>query len=189
MIRRTAIFMVTAAVLVAPACSKKQPPPQPTPQQTSTQPQAPPPRATGPDTVGDGARRMAAEAAETRRLRDVLEQMVFFDYDESRIRQDAEQALQSKLPILRSNQAVALQITGHADERGSTEYNLALGLRRANAVKDYLSGFGIDASRLTTQTMGEDRPLDMGHDSAAYARNRRAEFTVTRGGEKLVAGR
>jgi peptidoglycan-associated lipoprotein len=115
--------------------------------------------------------------------------MVFFDYDESRIRTDAEQTLQRKIPLLRTNANVVLAITGHADERGSNEYNLALGLRRANAVRDFLSGFGIDASRINTDTMGEDRPLEMGTTEAAYARNRRAEFVVTRGAEDLRPAR
>jgi peptidoglycan-associated lipoprotein len=89
--------------------------------------------------------------------------------------------------VLRANPDVTLRITGHADERGSIEYNLALGLRRANAVKDYLTGFGLSGARFTTETMGEDRPLDPGSGESAWARNRRAEFTVTAGGEQLVA--
>jgi len=113
--------------------------------------------------------------------------MVNFDYDESRIRTDAEQVLQRKIPILRTNAGVTLRVTGHADERGSVEYNLALGLRRANAVRDYLGGFGITASRITTETAGEDRPLDRGTTEAAYARNRRAEFVITGGADNLMA--
>jgi peptidoglycan-associated lipoprotein len=81
---------------------------------------------------------------------------------------------------------VALRISGHADERGSVEYNLALGMRRAESIRQYLAGFGIDPSRLSTETLGEDRPLDPSGTEAAFARNRRAEFTITRGGENLV---
>ncbi len=113
--------------------------------------------------------------------------MVHFDYDQSRIRSDAEAVLQRKIPILRANPGVRLRISGHADERGSVEYNLALGLRRANAVRDYLVNFGIDASRITTETFGEDRPIDPGTTEAAYQRNRRAEFTITAGGDNLVS--
>src|SRR5690606_36731432 len=138
-------------------------------------PQEPiPPR--GPDTAGDGARRAAGQArqglirrAEDERLvaedaaareRSILEEMVFFDYDDSNLRSDSQEALARKVAVLRANPNVTLRITGHADERGSIEYNLALGLRRANSVRDYHTGFGISASRFTTETMGEDRPLD-----------------------------
>jgi peptidoglycan-associated lipoprotein len=112
--------------------------------------------------------------------------MVFFDYDRSEIRADQQQTLTQKVAVLRANPNVALRIGGHADERGSVEYNLALGMRRAESVRQYLSGFGIDDSRLSTETFGEDRPLDPGQSEAAYARNRRAEFNITRGAENLV---
>jgi peptidoglycan-associated lipoprotein len=187
MIRRAAAGGI-AIVLVLAACSSNEPPPPPPP---PTQTTAPP---TGPDTAAENAaRRAAAEEAARRaeaeraRLRTVLEQAVLFDYDQSRIRADAETVLQQKVPILRANPGVRLRIGGHADERGSVEYNLALGLRRANSVRDYLVNFGIDASRVTTETFGEDRPVDRGTTEAAYQRNRRAEFTITAGGENLVA--
>jgi peptidoglycan-associated lipoprotein len=162
------------------------------------------PPAAGPDTVGQGqaaldaaradslrrAREMeAATAEETARARAILEEMVFFDYDDSSIRGDAQDVLAQKVNVLRSNPEVALRIVGHADERGAIEYNLALGMRRANSVRDYLVGYGLDASRFTTETMGEDRPLDPGTTEAAFARNRRGEFEITRGGDRLVTGR
>ena len=74
-----------------------------------------------------------------------------------------------------------MRITGHTDERGSVEYNQALGMRRAQVTKDFITGFGIDASRLEIVSMGEDQPQDPGHDEAAWARNRRAAFTITSG--------
>jgi peptidoglycan-associated lipoprotein len=80
-----------------------------------------------------------------------------------------------------------MRIAGHADERGSVEYNLALGMRRAEAVRDYLAGFGLEAGRFEVTSMGEDMPLDRGSNEAAWARNRRAEFTITAGGQTLVA--
>ena len=183
MIRRAALFLALLTSVVA--CSRRQPPPpvQPPPTQTTT---TTPPR-TAPDTAGEGARRAAAEAAATtRELRGTLEAMILFDYDDSRIRADQEGSLNAKAPILRANPNVALLVTGHADERGSGEYNLALGLRRANAVRDFLTSLGIDGSRISTDTMGEDRPLDTGTTEAAYARNRRAETAVARGGDVLV---
>jgi peptidoglycan-associated lipoprotein len=116
----------------------------------------------------------------------VLEERVHFDYDDSSLRADAQEVLGRKVPILRANPDVRLRIEGHADERGSVEYNLALGMRRANSVRDYLAGFGIAAGRFETTSMGEDMPLDRGSNEAAWARNRRAEFTVTGGGSTLV---
>ena len=135
----------------------------------------------------DAARRRAEEEArlraaeEARRVQALLEQTVFFDYDRADLRQDTRGALDAKVPVLRERSAVSLRIEGHADERGSTEYNLALGMRRAVTVKDYLAGFGVEASRLETVSYGEERPRSAGHTEAAWAQNRRAEFIVTGG--------
>jgi peptidoglycan-associated lipoprotein len=134
---------------------------------------------------GDAEARRRAEEA-TARARAILEEIVHFDYDESTIRADAQEALARKVPILRANPDVRIRIAGHADERGSVEYNLALGMRRANAVRDYLTGFGVDAGRFETVSMGEDMPLDPRSNEQAWARNRRAEFTVASGGAILV---
>jgi peptidoglycan-associated lipoprotein len=122
-------------------------------------------------------------------MRNTLQEMVFFDYDQSTIRDDSKGVLDRKVTILRANPGVALRIEGHADERGSVEYNLALSLRRANAIRDYLTNFGLDASRFEVAAMGEERPLDSSQNEAAYAKNRRGEFYITRGGDNLVSGR
>jgi len=188
MLRKSALFLLIAGLPLA-ACSKKPPAAV-----------APPPAM--PDTAGQGARRAqqiadsiaAAERARaaaaareaTARATAVLQEMVFFDYDVSELRPDAQETLGRKVPILRANAAVTLRVTGHADERGSLEYNLALGMRRAQSVKDYLTGFGIDASRIQIDSMGEDQPLDPGHNEAAWARNRRAEFGITGGGDVIT---
>jgi peptidoglycan-associated lipoprotein len=82
---------------------------------------------------------------------------------------------------------VKVRISGHADERGSDEYNLALGNRRAAAAKRYLENKGIDGSRIEVISYGEERPLNPGTDETAFAQNRRAEFEVTGGGDALVA--
>ena len=116
-----------------------------------------------------------------RRLTAILEQVVYFDYDESTIRTDAQELLAAKVPVLRANPSVRIRIEGHADERGSVEYNLALGMRRANAVRDYLADFGIDASRFDVLSFGEDRPASNGSSESAWSQNRRAEFRVTAG--------
>ena len=111
--------------------------------------------------------------------RSTLEAVVQFEYDESDITAAAERLLRAKLPILRNSPAVRLRLEGHADERGSTEYNLALGSRRAESVRDFLSGFGIAANRFTTTSFGEERPAVNRSDEAAWAQNRRVEFMVT----------
>jgi peptidoglycan-associated lipoprotein len=113
------------------------------------------------------------------RARATLEAVVLFDYDESVITAAAERILRAKLPILRNSSSVRLRLEGHADERGSTEYNLALGSRRAESVRDFLSGFGIPANRLTTTSFGEERPAVNRGDEAAWAQNRRVEFVIS----------
>jgi peptidoglycan-associated lipoprotein len=116
-------------------------------------------------------------------------ELVFFDYDQSSIRGDARPVLDRKVAILRANPNVALRIEGHADERGSVEYNLALSLRRANAIRDYLVNFNLDQGRFEIAPIGEERPLMTGATEEAYARNRRGEFHITRGGDNLMAPR
>ena len=113
--------------------------------------------------------------------RATLEAVVRFDYDESVITAAAERLLRAKLPILRNSPTVRLRFEGHADERGSTEYNLALGSRRAESVREFLSGFGISADRFTTTSFGEERPAVNRSDEAAWAQNRRVEFVITGG--------
>ena len=114
-------------------------------------------------------------------VREALTEIVFFEYDSDEIRGEAEAKLRAKAEILRANPSVRLRIEGHADQRGSTEYNLALGQRRAEAVRAWLGAYGIDASRFTTLSYGKERPLDEGPDESALARNRRAEFAIVGG--------
>ncbi|MBW3552872.1 MAG: OmpA family protein [Gemmatimonadetes bacterium] len=134
----------------------------------------------------EAERRAREEAArETAAARSILEEMINFDYDRSAIRPDAEQRLMRKLTVLRANPNARIRVAGHADERGSVEYNLALGQRRAEAAKDFLVGFGIDASRIETVSFGEDRPLVRASNEQAWAQNRRDEFTVIAGGDVL----
>src|SRR5690606_35379769 len=99
---------------------------------------------------------------------------------------DAQAVLQRKLPILRANPNLRLQIDGHADERGSIEYNDALGLRRANAVRDWFAAQGLDAGRFDVVSFGEERPLVAESNEDAWAQNRRAEFVITAGGDNIV---
>jgi peptidoglycan-associated lipoprotein len=113
--------------------------------------------------------------------RDALTDIVFFQYDSDEITADAGRKLASKAAVLRANPGVRLRIEGHCDQRGSTEYNLALGQRRAEAVRAYLVNLGIDGSRLSTLSYGKERPLMEGEDEEAFARNRRAEFALAGG--------
>jgi peptidoglycan-associated lipoprotein len=135
----------------------------------------------------DAARREAERLSGARdRARATIEAEVLFDYDESVITSAAERILRAKLPILRSSPALRLRLEGHADERGSTEYNLALGSRRAESVRDFLSGFGIPANRFTTTSFGEERPAVNRSVEAAWDQNRRVEFMIT-GGQIVVS--
>ena len=111
-------------------------------------------------------------------LRRVLTTVVYFDYDKDAIRDDARALLDAKASVLGANPAVTIVITGHTDEQGTSEYNLALGQRRAAQVKRYLEAKGVAENRMTTQSMGDSQPAVQGSDEAAYQQNRRAEFEV-----------
>jgi len=130
------------------------------------------------------ARDAAARAAG---LRTTLTQLVHFDFDQSDLREEDRAILDAKVPIMQANSNVTIRISGHADERGSDEYNLALGQRRAAAVKQYLVQHGIADSRIETVSYGEERPIAQGSDEGAYAQNRRAEFEITAGPQTLKA--
>ena len=103
---------------------------------------------------------------------------VFFDYDKAGIRDDQKAALNDNVGWLKGNTGAKLLIEGHCDERGTAEYNLGLGERRAKAVKDYLIAAGIAADRVSTISYGKERPFVLGHDESAWKWNRRGHFTV-----------
>jgi peptidoglycan-associated lipoprotein len=103
---------------------------------------------------------------------------VFFDYDSVVLSPEATGVLDQQAAWLQQYPDVIVTIEGHADERGTREYNLALGDRRANAVKNYLLALGVTPARLLTISYGEERPADPGHDDAAWSQNRRAVTTV-----------
>ncbi|MDE0807216.1 MAG: OmpA family protein [Longimicrobiales bacterium] len=186
-------FPAIVMTLVLGACGGSEPPPPPAPT-GPTQAETDAARADSIARVqAEEARQMEAERREEERLsaardeaRSTLEDMVHFDYDESAITAEAEQILRRKIPILRSSPTVRLRLEGHADERGSTEYNLALGSRRAESISEFLSGFGIAADRLMTTSFGEERPLVNSTDETSWAQNRRVEFSIT-GGEVVVS--
>ncbi len=181
-----------AATLILSACGGSAEPP-------------PPPEPTGPTAAEIAARndsiaaaaaaaeaRAAAERAAAQAERDrmareasaaraTMEETVYFEYDEATITQATERMLRAKLTILRGSPTLRLRLEGHTDERGSTEYNLALGSRRAEAVREFLTGFGIMASVFTTTSFGEERPAANRSDEAAWALNRRVQFVITAG--------
>lgn len=125
-----------------------------------------------------GARASANDEGTQAALRRILSTVVYFDYDKDQLRDDARALLDAKASVLSANGAVTVVITGHTDEQGTSEYNLALGQRRAAQVKRYLETKGVAENRMTTQSMGDSQPAVQGSDEAAYQRNRRAEFDV-----------
>lgn len=128
---------------------------------------------------------LATVREETNSVRDLLARRLHFDFDRSNIRPADAAILDEKLRLLQRNPDLRIQVTGHCDERGSDEYNIALGNRRALAAKRYLTDRGIAESRIMTSTMGEERPIAMGANEEAWAQNRRDEFTIISGGGTL----
>ncbi len=137
------------------------------------------------DSIAAEREREAATARETASARDILESMIHFGYDQSALSSEAEQQLMRKVAVLRANPDVQLRIAGHADERGSIEYNRALAQRRAEAAKAYMTSYGIASSRLMTVSFGEDRPLVNASNEQAWAQNRRDEFSIVSGGDRM----
>ncbi|NQV84165.1 MAG: peptidoglycan-associated lipoprotein Pal [Rhodospirillales bacterium] len=107
---------------------------------------------------------------------------VFFDFDKYSLKPDARKTLDGQAAWLKSNPSVTFTIEGHADERGTREYNLALGERRANSVKDYLIAQGVNSARMKTISYGKERPVAVGSTNAAWAQNRRSVTRVSGAG-------
>jgi peptidoglycan-associated lipoprotein len=101
---------------------------------------------------------------------------IHFDFDKSFIREDAKPPLQKVADYLKRNPGASLVIEGHCDERGTPEYNIALGERRATSAKNYLVSLGVKGGALSTVSFGEEKPVDPGHNEDAWAKNRRAHF-------------
>ncbi len=110
----------------------------------------------------------------------LMAERIHFDYNTAELTAEDLQQLQQKLAILQAHPQLVVQIAGHCDERGSDEYNMALGERRASAAKRWLEAHGIATDRITVTSYGKERPMDPGHDEAAWAKNRRDDFVVTR---------
>ena len=101
---------------------------------------------------------------------------VYFEFDKFNLNSKSLQTLKSAVSAMKDNQSIRITIAGHADERGTREYNLALGQRRADAVKDYFVLSGIDRNRISVKSYGEERPASFGSDEVSYSKNRRAEI-------------
>lgn len=163
----TRSLMIATALIALSACSKKAPEELPPPPVETSSPTPPPPPPSGP-----------AKGSQEDFLANVSSDRVFFDTDKYNIDEMDQETLRSQAQWLMQNPTVRVTVEGHCDERGTRDYNLALGERRANAAKNYLASLGIDPSRITTISYGKERPVAMGSDESAWAQNRRA-VTVT----------
>lgn len=167
------VLLVTGLILVlalAFGCGKKPPPPveeQPVTEVDTTTPPPPPPPPPPPK-------------EEVKAVQESEFLTIYFDFDKSNIREDQKPRMEKNAAILKANPNLVVRIEGNCDERDTYEYNLALGDRRANAVKDYFVKLGIPADRLETISYGEERPVDPGHNEAAWAKNRRDDFKIVR---------
>lgn len=189
--RRVAAGGVLVAVLVMAACGGKKPPavpePQPAPPATTAPSQTPAPTASGPQQAREPLpvppQPVPEDGVSARSLDDLNRNSpltpVFFGYDSSELSEDAQKAAQANAAVLRTNRTWVITIEGHCDERGTAEYNLALGERRASSVKTYLVSMGIAAERLRVLSYGKEFPFDAGHHEAAWTKNRRGHFVVT----------
>lgn len=101
---------------------------------------------------------------------------VYFAYDQARLTESAKATLKENAAWIKSHANATIQIEGHTDSRGSTEYNLSLGERRAKSVRQYLQGLGVDSKRMTVISYGEEKPIAMGDSESAWSKNRRANF-------------
>lgn len=163
MIAKSRIYLATlvlSAGLGFTACSDDEPPEEPVAEVPDEMPATPP----APPAMDEGA----------------ATQTVYFAFDDYTLNADAQQSLSKLAEFMKASSDVVVQIEGHCDERGSVEYNLALGERRAQSVKNYLTQIGIDGARLPTISYGEEKPAAQGHDEAAWSQNRRSEFAVSR---------
>jgi peptidoglycan-associated lipoprotein len=188
--RLASLLILAGAVVVA--CAKT-PPPAPAPAPAAA-PTVDSSRIR--DSLANAKRMADSASAERERqaaavaaARSALVAKVFFDYDKADITDQGKAILDAKVPILSANPGIRIRVEGNCDRRGSDEYNLALGQRRAAAAKRYLTDHGIDAARIDIISYGAERPVAEGDGEDAYSQNRRDEFAIVAGGDNLkVAG-
>ena len=191
------LMVLTAAVSACPRRQEPAPPPTPTVNQDSINREnarrdsiANAERMRAEAAARERARADSIAAAEARRVaeaRSALSAVIYFDFDQSELTDEARSTLDAKIPVLTANPELRLLIVGHTDERGSDEYNLALGQRRAASARRYLSQRGIAADRIEITSRGEEEPAAMGSDESAWQQNRRDEFQITAGGDAIRA--
>ena len=186
---RSAVSILLMLGLTAAACGKKTPPltrPAPPPPATTasttpTRPPAPPEPVAEPTVVPPEP--VPSDSISSASLDDLNRNSplkpVFFDLDSAELETPAQAALTENATVLKRYPSWTVTIEGHCDERGTAEYNLALGERRAVAARAYLLSLGIPADRLRTVSYGKEFPFDPGHDDPAFAKNRRAHFVIT----------
>lgn len=179
--KKFAVLFLTVILVVsfASSCKKKvKEVPQPPPPQAQEQPRV--------EKVEEPAIKEPVLTEEEIFLRKTLEEinqekplaMIHFDYDKYNIRPDAVPVLEANASWLKKHPTVKILIEGHCDERGTEEYNLSLGEKRAKSTMDYLMSLGISADRIRIISYGKSQPLDLGHDETAWAKNRRAQFLI-----------
>lgn len=178
-----ALVLILPAMMFTVSCAKKVVESQPAVTEAPAQPQPAQNNA-----AAEEAERARLEAERLKQQQDEQARMaarnmftnedIHFDFDSSALLPAAQQILSQKSDYLHINADAQATIEGHCDERGTDAYNMALGERRAQAAKDFLVNMGVDASRLNTISYGEERPVDMGHNEEAWAKNRRAHFDL-----------
>ena len=189
------ISLILLVAIVAPACRssrKKTPPVTTATQATDTVPNVPTVTTTEvavstqpPDFVREDAQPTEEPLpTDVEELNRVVQQRglirdAFFEYDAATLSDDAQAALTASATWLRNNPGYGLLVEGHCDERGTEQYNLALGDRRAHTAREYLLALGISPARIRTVSYGEERPFDEGHDESAWRQNRRAHLVLT----------
>lgn len=184
--------LMVFALLTAAACGGKKP--------AETPPPAPAPAPIDSTAIKAQMRQDSIDAAEARaraaaeaaaqlqvQLSAQLTALIHFDFDKSDIKSEDQANLMRKAAILKANPALRIQIAGNCDNRGSDEYNLALGNRRAAAAQRYLINQGVAAGQISIVSYGEERPVDPANSEAAWAMNRNDQFTPTAGGNNLMA--
>ena len=177
MTMRSAVSVLLVLGFTAAACGNKTPPvarPAPPPPTTASAAPVRPP--SPPEPVPNDS---ISSASLDDLNRSSPLKPVFFDYDSAELAAPAQAALNENASALKRYPTWTVTIEGHCDERGTAEYNLALGERRAVAARTYLVSLGIPADRLRTVSYGKEFPFDPGHDEAAYGKNRRAHFVIT----------
>ena len=180
--------IVLLVVLTVMSCSRKvPPPPPPPPPPPAAAPPPPPPPPARPPAPAPAPAPPRAPTEEEVFSKKTVEQLnaempladVLFDFDMSAVREDQRAVLQKNVDYLRRWASIRVTIEGHADSRGTNEYNLALGERRGSAVRDYLTGLGIASNRMIVISKGEETPLCTEEAEPCWQRNRRGHFIIT----------